>query len=94
MPIDSLWGSGSRNTERQKAINVFTAADFLKADPVWIRKNKTVQGLRLCLELQGISCYPLQTTGRRRKQIRHSRTLAREEMCLRKLHAWLSGFVV
>lgn len=93
VPIESLWGIGSRYATRLKQRQVLTAADFIRQDPTWIRKNLSIQGLRLYLELQGISCYPLQISGRKRQQIRHARTLARAESNLRYLKAWLAGFV-
>lgn len=93
VPIDALWGIGHRHAARLRERSVHTAADFLRLDPVWVRKQMTVQGLRLYLELQGISCHPMQLNGRRRRMIRHARSLARDESSLRRLQAWLAGFV-
>jgi DNA polymerase V len=94
VPIQALWGIGTRHAARLQERKVFTAADFIQQDPSWIRKHMTVQGLRLYLELQGIACFPLQTKGRRSRQIRHARSLAYDESNLKRLHAWLAGFVV
>lgn len=94
VPIQALWGVGTRHAARLRERKVFTAADFIRQDPVWIRKHMTVQGLRLYLELQGITCFPLETKGRRYRQIRHARSLAYDESDLKRLQAWLAGFVV
>ncbi len=93
VPVDALWGIGPRHAIRLRERSVKSAADFVQLDPVWVRKQMTVQGLRLYLELQGIVCHPMQANGRRRRQIRHARSLARDESCLRRLKTWLAGFV-
>lgn len=93
IPVTALWGIGSRHGLRLQERKVLTAADFTRLDPVWVRKHLTIQGLRLYLELQGITCFPLQTSGRRRRQIRHARSLAHDESSFGRLAGWLAGFV-
>jgi DNA polymerase V len=94
LPIEAVWGIGPQHAARLQARGVFTAAEFIRIDPVWIRKQMTIQGLKLYLELQGIAWFEFQSQGRRQRQIRHARSLAYDQSNLNTLSAWLAGFVV
>jgi DNA polymerase V len=53
--IEDVWGIGRQHTKRLKAINVNTAYQFTQLSDEWIRKNLTIQGLRLKKDLEGIA---------------------------------------
>lgn len=53
--IEDVWGIGRQHTKRLNAINVSTAFQFTQLQDEWVRKNMTVQGLRLKKDLLGIS---------------------------------------
>lgn len=94
LPIEAVWGIGPQHAARLQARGVTHAADFIRLDPLWVRKQMTIQGLKLYLELQGIACFELQPQGRRQRQIRHTRSLAYDQGNFNTLSAWLAGFVV
>jgi DNA polymerase V len=53
--IEDVWGVGRQHTKRLKAINVNNAFQFTQLSDDWVRKNMTIQGLRLKKDLLGIS---------------------------------------
>lgn len=60
LPIEDVWGIGRQHAKRLKAKNICNAYNFTKIDDVWIRKNMSVVGLRLKLDLQGIPTLALE----------------------------------
>lgn len=53
--IEDVWGIGRQHTKRLKALNVNNAYQFTELNDDWVRKNMTIQGLRLKKDLLGIS---------------------------------------
>jgi DNA polymerase V len=53
--IGDVWGIGRQHTKRLKAIGINNAYQFTQLADEWVRKNMTVQGLRLKNDLMGIS---------------------------------------
>jgi DNA polymerase V len=60
MPIADIWGIGRRLEKWFTARGISTALQFKQANPELVRKKMGVVGQRLLLELQGISCLPLE----------------------------------
>lgn len=52
--IEDVWGIGRQHTKRLKAIGIVTALDFVQLPDEWIRRNMTIEGLRLKMDLMGI----------------------------------------
>lgn len=59
-PVEDLWGVGRQYAKKLNAYGIVTAADLTAMPDKWIKQEMTVQGLRLVLELRGISCIPLE----------------------------------
>ena len=51
--IGDVWGIGRQLTKKLQAIGVYNAYQFTQLGDVWVRKNMTVQGLRLKHDLMG-----------------------------------------
>ncbi len=54
--VGDIWGVGNQYKKLLLQHDVRTAADFVKLNEEWIRKNMSVVGQRLVKELKGISC--------------------------------------
>ncbi|MEO0330086.1 MAG: Y-family DNA polymerase, partial [Bacteroidota bacterium] len=59
-PVSDLWGVGRQYTKKLAKHGIHTAAELCARPDDWIRKEMTVQGLRLVYELRGVSCIPLE----------------------------------
>ena len=72
--VSDLWGIG-RQYARFLADNGFeTAFDLVNANESWIKRNMSVNGLRMVKELKGIPCYALEHQPPRKKNICTSRS--------------------
>ena len=63
-------------------MGIHTAADLCARPDEWIRKEMTVQGLRLVYELRGISCIPLEEVPEPQKALAVTRSFGT------KLESW------
>ena len=71
--IGDVWGIGRRYAEFLKKNGVYTARQFSELPDEWVRKNMTVVGYRLLLELRGQSCIPMLEPRTISKNISNSR---------------------
>ncbi len=76
-PIEDVWGVGSAAQKKLKARFIYTAYDFSMCSEEWIRKELTIQGLRIAKELRGTEAITLQSH-LPKKSISISRTFPRE----------------
>ena len=60
LPVEDVWGIGYRHAERLRSSGVKTAWDFAALPQERVRKTMSVVGARLQLELNGVSCIPLE----------------------------------
>ena len=72
--VEDIWGIGYRAAEKLKRSGLITAADFVRKDPVWIKKHLTIRGVMTQYELKGQPCIPLVTQPPPAKSIQVSRT--------------------
>mgnify|MGYP006268876305 CR=1 FL=1 len=82
IPLADVWGIGGRTAEKLKCMGLRTAYDLTIADARRIRKELTVVGARMVLELQGISCLPLALLQDPKKQIIASRSFGAKQTAL------------
>ena len=61
-PVEDLWGIGYRYAKFLKSNNITTAFELMQMNDAWIKKNLSVQGLKLVYELRGIPCIPIEET--------------------------------
>ena len=67
-PVEDLWGVGRKYAKRLKQSGINTALEFRNSDPEWIRRNFSVNGVRLQKELQGEKFYDLELNPKRKKK--------------------------
>lgn len=93
LPIEDVWGIGSRHAKRLKAIGVFKAYDFTQLSDNWVRKNMSVVGLRLKKELEGESVLDLEEI-QNKKSISVTRSFAKMITDYGELSERVSNFAV
>lgn len=76
--VEDVWGIGRKYTLFLNNYGIETAKDLKYADQKWIRKYLTVMGERIVLELQEISCMPIETEKSAKKGIMCSKTFGKE----------------
>lgn len=76
-PISDIWGIGRRYTEMLCRYGIKTAWDFRSSSDEWIRKKMGVVGLRIAMELRGVSCIPFDEAPSAKQSITCSRTFGR-----------------
>ena len=76
--IEDVWGIGRKYATFLYNHGIMTARDLKYADEQWIRKYLTVTGHRIVLELQGISCMPLEIVRPTKKGIMCAKTFGQE----------------
>ena len=82
-PIDELWGVGRQYAQFLKERGFYTAYDLANGNESWIKRNMTVNGLRMVKELKGLPCYALECESSRKKNICTSRSFG---MDVKELH--------
>ena len=74
IPVNEVWGVGSRINERLHAMNIKTVEDLRRADQEYIRQQFSIVLERTVKELNGIPCIELEEVGTPRQQIMVSRS--------------------
>ncbi len=77
VPVEKVWGVGTKSTIKLKRAGIKTALDLRDADISWIRNRFGVVGVRAVYELRGISCYKLENNPPAKKSICVSRMFGR-----------------
>lgn len=72
--VQDVWGIGYKTGEKLRRCGIYTAADYVKKDPVWVKKYLTIKGVMTQYELSGQPCIPLVTQAAPPKSIQVSRT--------------------
>lgn len=76
IPVNDVWGIGYRLGAFLKGHAIFTAWDLIQQPEEWIRKQMTVVGLRMAMELKGVSCLKIQDEPIPQKSIMSSKSFA------------------
>jgi DNA polymerase V len=77
MPVGDVWGIGGQYAKLLARNGVATAWDFTRLPADWVRRNLTVVGARLQMELQGVSCLEMETVAPPKKNICTSRSFGK-----------------
>lgn len=83
--IEKVWGIGRAYSTRLRIQGIETAYDLKRMNIKQARKMMTVQGEKIIMELNGISCSDLEVKPPQKKQIISSRSFGREVTTLREL---------
>jgi DNA polymerase V len=74
LPVDEVWGVADGLAARLRPLGVLTALDLKLMNPAAARAILGIVGHRLVLELQGISCLPIEDAKPSRQSILRSRS--------------------
>ncbi len=78
IPVEEVWGIGSRRGATLRAHGIETAYEFAYcADPSWVKRHLYVPVARTQLELRGVSCLPLETVPAKRQQVMCAKSFGR-----------------
>ncbi|MCB1119689.1 MAG: Y-family DNA polymerase [Chlamydiia bacterium] len=77
MPVEEIWGIGSRLSHRLYRKGIRTAWQLTQCDDTLIKKELTITGLRLVYELRGRPCLPLEEAPPPKKSLLTSRSFSK-----------------
>ena len=60
LDIEDVWGIGRQHAKRLRMIGVRKAYDFTQIEDAWVRRNMSVVGLRLKMDLMGLPTLDLE----------------------------------
>lgn len=92
LPVTEVWGIGRQYGIKLNQHGIFTAEAFRSASDEWIRKQMGVVGLRMAMELRGISCLPLEEVSSPKKSICTSRAFGKPVVELSTLCEAISSY--
>lgn len=72
--IQSVWGIGSRLADKFRKSGIKQAIDLVRMENLWVRKNFGIVGLRIKLELEGLSTSEWESEVESRKGISSTRS--------------------
>ena len=90
-PVEGLWGVGRKHAKRLKEAGIHTALQFRETDTYWIKRQLSINGVKLQKELLGEVCYPLEIIAPRKKNICTARSFGTEIKELNKLKEAVSS---
>ena len=76
--VDQLWGIGKSLSLKLQAEDIYSALDLKKANPIFMRKKFSINMERIVYELNGISCFMLESFDTKKKEIRCSRSFGKK----------------
>ena len=89
--VEDLWGIGRKISKRLKQAGIYTALQFRETDEKWIKRNFSINGVKIQRELKGEVIYPLELIRSRKKNICTSRSFGKEVKELSKLREVVSS---
>ena len=92
LPIDEVWGIGKRLGERLKRRSIYTAFDLAELPDDLIRKELSVIGLRLALELRGVNCLGFEEMREAKKSISTARSFKKPLAMLDEIKMVLASY--
>ena len=66
-PVEDLWGIGIKYAKKLNYAGIYTALQFRGLDTDWIKRNFSINGVRLQDELKGIKHYSIESVLSRKK---------------------------
>jgi len=77
IPIEKIWGVGSKSKKFLYYHGIKTAKQLKESKLKWIRTHLSITGERMVKELQGISCHGIDLSSNSKKSICTSRTFGK-----------------
>jgi DNA polymerase V len=90
--VGDVWGIGRQYSKKLIEENILTAYDFKYANPKFIQKIMTINGLKTQSELKGISCIPIEYEIKDKKGICTSRSFGKLTSSFKELNEALSTY--
>ncbi len=91
--VEDVWGIGRKSSAKlQMQGKIFTAKQLREVDLIWIRRVLKVVGVRIVLELRGISCIPLETHSKPKQGIMSSQSFGRPVESLQELEEAIATY--
>ncbi|MDB5185322.1 MAG: Y-family polymerase [Candidatus Saccharibacteria bacterium] len=90
-PIEDIWGVGRRLAPKLKAESIFTALDLRQMSHRRAQQLMGILGRQMVNELGGLSCHPLEHSGRVRQSVMHGRMFGEDTHNLGVLEAAIAG---
>jgi DNA polymerase V len=78
LPVNKVWGIGSKLTKRLEGIGIRSAYELAQADPKWVRRFTSVNVEKTIEELNGQRCIELEEVAEPKKEIFVTRSFARK----------------
>ncbi|HQS84036.1 MAG: hypothetical protein B7Y25_06535 [Alphaproteobacteria bacterium 16-39-46] len=93
LPLEEIWGIGKKLSLKLRALGINSAKDLSETDPKWMRKIHSVVLEKTVRELQGVSCFSLETSPASPKSIQVSRSFGRALSKMEEIQSPLSSFL-
>lgn len=90
--VEDIWGIGPQLSKKLRARGIYSARNLKLANHAWIRHYLNVTAQRVVLELQGVSCLPIQIYAKPKKGIMVSLAFGRPVEELGELEEALSTY--
>lgn len=92
MPVNKVWGIGSKLTKRLAGLNIHSAYDLSQASPKMMRQHMSINIERTIEELNGHPCIPFEEQPPAKKQIYCSRSFGEKISTLSPLLQAISTY--
>ena len=76
--VGDVWGVGRRYAAFLSSKGIYTAYDLVQKNEHWVKRNLSINGLKMVKELKGIPCHALESSTSRKKNICTSRSFGRK----------------
>ena len=90
--VQDVWGIGPNHAHFLKQHGVTTAVQLRQVDDQWIRKHMGIVGLRLVMELRGVSCLELEQCPAPKQSLTCSRAFGTSISTLTEMEEALSSY--
>ncbi len=74
LPLGDVWGVGRGTAPKLRARGIKNAYDLSCVSAVWAQTNLSIRGVKMLRELNGESCYPLESGGEPQQSIARTRS--------------------
>ncbi len=91
-PVEEVWGIGPAYSKLLKQKGILSALQLRDADTRWARAAMTVVGVRVVMELRGVSCLPLESCPPSKKSLTCSRTFGKSTPALSDLREAVAAY--
>lgn len=92
MEVGEIWGIGWRLAPKFRAEGILSAWDFACMKPKYAQQLMGIHGRQLIAELNGASCWPLESIGKPQKSIMSTRTFGEDTHEINVIEAAIASF--